>query len=89
MPAAQLLMTLLRVSVPQRSSYVSSTSELFAEMALSHLEQGCSLSPVARDITVLHCFALLVHDGVFGVSRPGNTSLFWSYLMDIFRVRCS
>lgn len=29
---------------------------------------------------------LLVHDGVFVTSRPGNVSLFWSYLMGIFPV---
>lgn len=63
-----------------------SAIELFVEMAPSHPEQGCSLSPVAREVSVLRCFVLLVHDGVFVASRPGNVSLFWSYLMGIFPV---
>lgn len=48
--AAQLLMTFLDVSVPQRSLYGSSTSELFVEMVLSHPEQEFCLSLVAREV---------------------------------------
>lgn len=83
---AQLLMTFLHVSVPQRSPYVSNTSEFFVEMVLSHPEQEFCLSLVAREVTVLCCFVLLVHYGVFVASRPGNVSLFWNYLMGIFPV---
>lgn len=82
-------MTFLHVSVPQRSSYVSNTSELFVEMALSHPEQGCSLSSVAREVTVLRCFLLLVHDGVFVASRPGNVSVLELFNGHIPCVRCS
>lgn len=48
--AAQLLMTFLDVSVPQRSPYVSNTSELFVEMVLSHPEQEFCLSLVTREV---------------------------------------
>lgn len=34
----------------------------------------------------LCCSVLLVHYGVFVVSRPENVSLFWNYLMGIFPV---
>lgn len=79
-------MTFLYVSVPQRSPYVSNTSEL-----------RCWDGPVppwARVLSVtcsqgrneLCYFMLLVHYGVLVAFRPENVSLFWSYLMDIFPV---
>lgn len=90
MVIAQLLMTFLDVSVPQRSPYVSNTSELFVEMVLSHPEQKFCLSLVAREVMNYATLCYLYIYGVLVASRPENVSLF----LELFNghipcVRCS
>lgn len=85
MVAAQLLMTFLDVSVPQRSPYVSNTSELFVEMVLSHPEQEFCLALVARKIiNYTLCYFYIMVSLWFPHLRM--SLCFWNYLMGTFPV---